>query len=311
MSYYAKILADSVAPHGKRLTTFEVSMPKFIQAELNTHRMLSRNSASSRAIPFEKFVKQVVDDPVLPVWWGKNQSGMQANEELSSTELTNFKYVAMRMQPPHGMLSAQVDELIPNNDRDFAKRLWLSARDTAVSFAEVMHDIGVHKQIVNRVLEPWIFTTVIVSATEWDNFFKLRCHKDAQPEFRHVALMMQDAYKSNKPTRIQRGDWHLPLIDVSDRLELSIDALRGPEAKIAALEYLCKVSVGRCARVSYLTHDGKRDMNKDVELCQRLMTSGHWSPFEHVATPAVTTSRVGNYIGWTQFRATVDPDFLW
>lgn len=293
MTYSARVLADSVAPNGKRLTTFEVVMPKFVQAELNTHRMLSRNSASSRAIPIEKFIEQVKKNPVLPVWWGKNQSGMQAREELSDNETA---------QDLHDVFGWLPDIPAP---RDRARNEWLSARDNAVESAQWLSEIGLHKQIVNRLLEPWIFTTVIVSATEWDNFFKLRCHPDAQPELRHVAVMMRDAREASTPVKMHHESdrRHLPLISAEEQAEMRFAGF--------SLTDICDVSVGRCARVSYLTHDGKRDWQADISLAKKLAESGHWSPFEHVAAPRAAAVRIGNFIGWEQYRAKVDPDFLW
>ena len=151
MSYSAKVLADSISPDGVRLTTMEVTFPRIVLAEFNTHRMFSRNSASSRAIPVEKMIQRVLDDPFSPVWWGKNQSGMQAAEELSGE--------ALRLARQH----------------------WLDARDFAISCVRLFQapEISLHKQIANRLLEPFLWHTVVVTATEWENFFALRCHKDA------------------------------------------------------------------------------------------------------------------------------------
>lgn len=258
MAYEARILADTINTCGNRLTTFEVTYPRFVHAELMTHRMLSRNSASSRAIPVQKMIDRVLSDPVIPIWWGKNQPGMQANEELEEKE------------------------------RDIVRWHWLDARDNSVAAARQLSKDGVHKQIVNRLLEPWMWITVIVSATEWDNFFHLRCHPDAQPEIRKIADMMQDLYKRNIPITGSYGYWHTPLIQ--------------PDEEFLYTEDRIKVSVGRCARVSYLTHDGKRDLQADIDLCDKLIASGHWSPFEHVARALTTPTRHGNFIGWRQYR---------
>lgn len=256
--YSCRILADSLSPNGNRLTTFEITYPRFVHSELMTHRMFSRNSASSRAIPIKTMIQNVLDDPVMPVWWGKNQAGMQAKEELTDDALSN------------------------------AKRNWLLARDDAIENCGILADIGLHKQIANRLLEPWMWITVIVSATDWDNFFHLRCHPDAQPEIQKIAYMMQDSYSYAVPTKAY---YHLPLMD-----QWTKDWAGDKDALVK------KVSVGRCARVSYLTHDGKRDPQADVDLCDRLIQSGHWSPFEHVATAMETDEYYGNFRGWLQFR---------
>src|SRR5262249_604270 len=147
--YQTRILKDSIAPCGKRLVTWELTYPRFVHAELMTHRLFSRNSASSRAIPVERLVARVREDPALPQWGGK-QAGMQAREEL----------------PPDLRLQAE--------------ELWLKARDLMLDVAGQLGALGLHKQLANRLIEPWMFITVIVSATEFDNWFHLRTHKDAQ-----------------------------------------------------------------------------------------------------------------------------------
>lgn len=263
MAYSAKILADSMAPCGARLITFEATYPRMVHSEAMTHRQLSRNAASSRAIPIAKMIEAVQNDPAMPVWWGKNQAGMQAREELTGEQL------------------------------EAAKSEWLYARDRAVAHAMRLSATGLHKQIVNRVLEPWMWITVIISATEWENFFALRDHPDAQPEIAHVARMMNEARRASVPRRLLVGEWHTPMVNMdefSDLLDADIDP--------------CAVSVGRCARVSYLTHDGRRDLLEDVKLHDRLVgsTPPHMSPFEHVACALDTPARSGNYIGFRQYR---------
>lgn len=258
MSYACRILADSVNTSGNRLTTFEVTYPRFVHSELLTHRMLSRNSSSSRAIPITKMIEQVKSDPVMPVWWGKNQQGMQANEELDDAALESVK------------------------------REWLLARDDAIENAGILSSDGLHKQIVNRLLEPWMWITVIVSATEWANFFHLRCHPDAQPEIQKIAYMMQDEYNASTPETLYHGEWHLPYVNKQD--------LGMP------LQDLLRVCVGRCARVSYLTHDKQRDPTADIELCERLIENNHWSPFEHVAVAMSVDKPSGNFRGFSQYR---------
>lgn len=269
MPYSAKILKDSLAPSGARLTTWELEYPRFVHSELMTHREFSRSAASSRAIPIEKMIKQVVDDPAMPKWWGKNQKGMQAREELS---------------PDEALL---------------AKAKWLDARDQAASNVWLLNKLGLHKQLANRLLEPWMFITVIVSATNFENWFHLRCHPDAQPEIKWVADEMQRLYRAATPTELKDCEWHLPLI-----FEEDIEEVRRVFVNAEIVdEYLVKISTGRCARVSYLTHDGKRDLAEDVALHNRLVTSGHWSPFEHVAQAVDNPNyRSGNFTGWSQYR---------
>lgn len=252
MTHSAKILADSISPDGERLTTFEVTFPRIVLAEFNTHRQFSRNSASSRAIPVEKMIRMVQEHPYVPTHWGKNQKGMQADEELAAFE------------------------------QKAARAVWNGAIQEAITQAKELVEIGVHKQIANRLLEPFMWHTVIVTATEWDNFFHLRCHHAAHPEIRRAAELMRDVMEQSEPRLVRFGGWHLPLIQLDEHVAQGLDE----EQKKAWLEHLCKVSVGRCARVSYLTHDGRRDPKEDVALCDRLLASGHMSPFEHVARPS-------------------------
>lgn len=264
--YKAQIIKDSIGPNDVRLTTFEITYPKFVHNELMTHRLFSRNTASSRAIPYSKTRQQVLDDPVIPVWWGKNQPGMQAAEELSLNE----------------------------KSKAFTK--WIDARTSAIEWADTLHEQGVHKQIVNRIIEPWMWITAIVTATEWQNFFHLRCHLDAQPEIRQIAEMMKGLYDSFIPERLNEGEWHLPYI-----LDTEI------------INYGCitDISVARCARVSYLTHDGRKSFEEDLKLFERLKTSGHWSPFEHVAQATSSQKWSGNFRGWKQYRKSFENECVW
>lgn len=247
MSYEVKVLADSTAS-GVRLTTLQVTLPRFVLAELNTHRMLSRNSASSRAIPVEKAIAKVRDNPFVPEAFAANQRGMQAGEELE-------------------------DEA--NHQ---ARAIWgygaCHAREAAAGLAQ----IGAHKQWANRPLEPYAWHTVIITATEWANFFSQRCSPDAQPEIRRAAEMMRDAMAASDPAEAKPGDWHMPFIDPSMGDTKWARGERGGPA-IA----LAKVATARCARVSYLTHDGLRDVRSDLALHDRLLKAGHMSPFEHCA----------------------------
>lgn len=257
--YLARILADSLSPGGARLTTFEATYPRFVHSELLTHRALSRNTSSSRAIPIEKMVQRIIDDPFIPVWWGKNVPGMQAPSELDKLE------------------------------RGRCLEEWLDQRDRAVACARRLAAHGLHKQLVNRILEPWMWVTTIISATDFSHFFALRCHPDAQPEIRLIADLMRHEYDLAVPGLLPAGEWHMPLVQWEDRLVHDSDVLR-------------KIAVGRCARVSYLTHNGVRDPMADVELHDRLIVSGHWSPFEHVAMSLETNERVGNFTGFFQYR---------
>lgn len=273
--YGVRILKDSVNIVDDRITTWELTYPRFVHAELMTHRMFSRNAASSRAIPTAKLMERIERSPVMPKWWGKNQSGMQAREEL------------------------------PPDDLNRARELWLFGRDQALAIARELHKVGLHKQIANRVLEPWMFITVIVTATEFDNWFFLRDTwpegeppGPAQPELAWVAREMRRARAASTPTLLKPGQWHLPLVELVD----ASDPLYVAREEAPALMDVVKISAARCARVSYLTHDGARDLSADLQLHDRLSGNGHWSPFEHPAQAMEAHVRSGNFIGWRQYR---------
>lgn len=274
MSYQCKIIADSVSPAGARLTTMEIVFPRFILAEFNTHRDFSRNSASSRAIPTAKLIERVLSDPYVPETWGVNKKGMQAGNEIGLQD-------AMRCESA-----------------------WFDARNQAVESTKLFDVLGVHKQWANRLLEPFLWHTVIVSATRWSNFFAQRCHPDAQPEMQRIAYLMKEGYEKSVP--VER-ELHTPYID-DEELGRAVWVLtpREVERKFGSDRFKDIrrfVSVARCARVSYLTHDGKRDIQVDLDLYEKLRTSNHWSPFEHVAFAKTdATARSGNFTGWSQFR---------
>ena len=179
--------------------------------------------------------------------------------------------------------------------RALARAEWQRALEDALAHAErlAQSDINLHKQLVNRILEPFAWITVIITATEWANFFTQRTHADAQPELKHLATLMLDAYRASEPRALALGEWHTPLILADEEAALPV-------------EQRLKISVARSARVSYLTHDGSRDHAKDVELYERLVAggaNGHWSPFEHVATPLASGDDwSGNFRGWQQYR---------
>ncbi len=269
--FSAKVLADSTNTCNNRLTTMELTYPRFIHSEVMTHRMFSRNAASSRAIPVEKMIEQVEKNPVIPIHWGKAQKGMQAYEVLS----------------PEDSIAAR-DE-------------WLFAGCDAVWRVRQLLALGLHKQIANRLLEPWMWITVVCTGNEgaWNNFFALRCHHEAEPHIQKIAGMARDVRSQSIPQKLSTGQWHHPLIGFEG------DELLSDEDKV-------KVSVGRCARVSYLTHDGIRDVQADIDLHDRLLASKHFSPFEHVARDSQYGYQdyEGNLgEGWRQYRKTLKGEY--
>jgi hypothetical protein len=256
--YSATILADSINPDGQRITTWKICIPKFVQGELNTHRKLSRNSGSSRARSVKTMIERALLDPVLPVEWGLEQRGMTAAHQL--------------------------DEATARE----AQAIWLAARDHAIGYAQALEKLGLHHQLVNRLLEPWLFVEVIVTATSIKNFFRQRCAPEAQPEIRRVALEMRDCYERSTPRSLDWGEWHTPLGDPE----------RGPGNQTKPSLHIAAV---RCARVSYqdIGLDYKEEL--DLKLFERLVRNGHWSPLEHIAIADRKGS--GNFDGWQQMRS--------
>jgi thymidylate synthase ThyX len=303
----ANILLDSINTSGNRLTTWVLTYPRFIHAEIMTHRMFSRNASSSRAIPVKKMLEDVKNNPAMPVYWGKNQAGMQAAEELDdSVPMTYWTSDSERIANPT-VLSTTLTL------RGAAKKEWLEARDNAVKYVETMSALGLHKQIANRLLEPWMHITVILTASEYGNFFSLRAHKDAQPEFQALAYMMLEKYNTSTPKELAVGEWHIPFGDKIDEVKLINDSLvkthgdkwwLNLDGDVVVQSAKLKIATARCARVSYLNFEGKDDYNSDIELADRLAASGHWSPFEHVAKAQWHSGQSGNFKGWEQYRKT-------
>lgn len=272
--YGATVVADSISPCGVRLTTIEATFPRIILAEFNTHRVFSRNSASSRAIPVKKRIEAILTDPYIPEAFASNKRGMQAGEDLDEDA----------------------------NER--ARNIWIAARDEAAAHARQLDTLGVHKQWANRLLEPFAWHTVVVTATEWDNYWALRISDMAQPEIKKVSIAMKTAMDASSPTPLNVGGWHLPYVQ-EDELT---GYLNGDTGSLSITE-LVQVSAARCARVSYLTQNGVRDVKEDIELYSRLTSAGHMSPHEH---PAIVEARqllpyntkfVGNFRApWVQHR---------
>lgn len=271
MAFAVRVVLDSISPGGKRLTTLTATYPRFIHAEVMTHRSLARNAASSRAIPWAKMREAIVNDPVSPIHWGAEQKGMQSGGEVEE----RFKVEA--------------------------DLTWMRARGAALFAADNLHRIGVHKSLVNRLVEPWMWITTLITATEWKNFYRLRVHPDAERHFQRIAGMMQEAMAASTPQKLAVGQWHMPFIREEDcHVEPDLGELE------TWTEVLKRVSSGRCARISYLTHEGKRSLRDDLALFSKLIERDddviHASPLEHVACAAEPTHRSGPFIGWHQFR---------
>lgn len=273
----AKVIADSISHTGIRLTTLQLCYPRFIHSEFMTHRVFSRNASSSRAIPVARMISQVWSNPAMPVHWGQNQPGMQAHQQLTGWRLT------------------------------LTKLAWRTAAKAAACIAWTMDKAGAHKQVANRILEPFQWIHVIVTSTEWSNFFSLRYHADADPTIRQLAIVMKDAMQESSPAKLTRTQWHLPYVTAQEQAN-------------NPMETLLKASAARCARVSYLTHEGKTpSLHQDIKLYARLIDSApmHASPVEHQAKPDThftvdsdprwsNPSMHGNFNGWIQHRKIVE-----
>ncbi|WP_222875361.1 FAD-dependent thymidylate synthase [Terrihabitans soli] len=294
----AKIIADSVSQAGIRLTSLQLRYPRFIHAELMTHRAFSRNASSSRAIPVSRLIDDMRRDPAMPIHWGKNQKGMQADEECNER---------VNLGPSMGL----AHEFLASSSE-----AWIHAMNQAIAVAEAFDAAGFHKQVVNRLLEPFSHINVLVTATDFANFFALRLHKDAEPHIRILAGEMKAAMDTSIPTELHPGEWHLPYVTKEDWAQFPPDLIEGGDGYSydEALENLMKVSVARCARLSYLTYEGKRSwLSDDIALYEKLVVAEpmHASPAEHQATPDTysqeyqdwdTPSQHGNLRGWRQHR---------
>ena len=277
MQISAKVIQHSLSKAGVELVTFELEYPRFIHSELMTHRVFSRNAASSRAIPISKMIAQVSTNPASPVHWGTNMPGMQARKEVL--------------------------------DIVEAKWAWGEAAKSAVKSAELLEDIGLHKQIVNRVLEPFQMMKTIVTATEWENFFELRTHKDAQPEFQELACMMQVAIAQSVPFHTEVGEWHVPYVSRYRCPEYKniFYYIDNEDQEDITAQQAVMVSASCAAQVSYRLLDGS--MDKAEKIYSKLINSKpiHASPFEHQAVDVNdSVNFYRNFKGWKQNRQYIE-----
>lgn len=280
MSIEAEILEDSINEKGQRLTTFVLRYPRYIHAELLTHRQFSRNASSSRAIPVNRIIDSVENDLVTPIHWGKNQKGMQAHEELS----------------------ADVQKK--------ALKVWKRLAKEAIKGARELAELGVHKQVTNRVLEPFSHISVVLTSTDFANFFHLRYHRDAQPEIKELARLMYKEYTEEEPRPVISFDGADTKTDTADpvvTMNAHLPFVKPHERELPFFQAL-SISQARCARVSYDNHDGTNtDIEKDRLLAESLAKSGHFSPFEHQALsmPHASPRHKGNFnhnYDWVQIR---------
>lgn len=319
--FLSRVILDSVSETtGKRLTTLELTFPRYILSEFNTHRLLSKNSASSRAIPTHKQITKLLENPFIPSpdTARYNQGGMQGNTVLSHDDYQEFVNIWKKGRS-RAVLTAielilgeketakalgreydKADDIFASQDaREAAveaikehSEYTLSKRKETGSVEQERY-LNVHKQTANRVIEPYVWHVVIASGTEWDNFWYLREDVDADPQIYKIAKLAHETYSESTPAELSLGQWHTPYVRREEKIEAENN-----------YDLWKKVSAGRCARVSYETHSGKRDIGADVKLHNRLITGKpHLSPLEHVATPTANENdRSGNFYGWSQHR---------
>lgn len=263
MEITATIIKDSVNEAGNRLTTFVLVYPRFIHPQVLTHRAFSRNTSSSRAIPVNKMIEAAIEADINPLVYGKNKKGMQSSEVLEE-------------------ISA-------------VKAAWDIGRDTAIAVAKQLSKYSLHKQYANRVLEPYLPITCILSATEFDNFFRLRISDHAQPEIQDLAVKMFKAMGESTPESKKIGELHIPFL-----LE--------EESESLSEEHKIMVSVARCARVSYSVPGEAKpsDIVSDITLASKLINDKHLSPTEHMARACGYDKQFANFRGWVQFRSVVE-----
>jgi hypothetical protein len=274
-NYEAEIVEDSLAENGIRLTTLQLRYPRYIHAELMTHRVFSRNASSSRAVPVAKMVDRALDEMVTPIRWGKNQAGMQA-----------------------------ADECLEGKALEEAQAIWSHMAQVCAAGVKELGVLGLHKQWANRPLEWFSTISVVVTSSTFDNWDELRRHPDAQPEIKYLAELIHEARMASTPVlrkrnRLHESGWHLPYVSGAER-EIYQDQP----------EYLAQLSSARCARTSYLNHDGSfPDRAKDVQLFKDLVGGVplHASPTEHQGYPLpLATQQSKNFFGWRQHRELVE-----
>jgi len=278
MGYYAKVISDSISPAGVRVSTLEARFPRFILAEMNTHRVFSRNSASSRAIPPEQNITNVTQEPFIPETFGKRVKGMGVGEDIE--------------------------------DQEAAKRAWTWMLDKVVQGSNMLIDLDCDKSRINRVLEPWMWHTAIITSTEWENFFGLRAPDGdtwqrgfpAQPEMQIIAIAMREALWGSEPEQLQEDWWHLPyakedeleeLCMLRKRVEEYPDTMSFAEDLEQHLEWMQDACSRRLARVSFDKHTDSEPFNVSITKAGELKVNGHFSPFEHVCRPLVTSDLPG------------------
>ena len=285
-----EIIADSIAPNGKRITTLRSIYWLCIHPEHLRHGPISHSVASGRAIPISRTIEQVTDNPWYPSQYGKTHKGMQHSEVFTGDD---------------------VHEL---------DKLWLETSRLMLEQVEKFNKIGVTKQLTNRLLAPWVQVRDVTTSTDYDAFLKLRLHDTAEIHIQELAVETLVALATSVPKKLEPGEWHLPFITDDDR-EYALYTFKEqePESYTFPMEVedafarhnvsmadqlLILISAARCAYTSYDKNKGK---TRDAELttaARKLLPYHHYSPFEHQARARNVSKYYvsGRSRGWQQAR---------
>ena len=311
-----KVVADSISTNGSRITTFELQFHRFLLPEFNTHRMFSRNAASSRAIPVNTQLDLIRNHPAMPLHWGKNQPGMQAKEECNNL----FEVDVPVFDDYHVPLVDSRGAPVLKKVKKTREEMWKNAANAMIEYAHRFSEAKYHKQIVNRLVEPFVHIKVVVTATSYNNFFYLRCHEDAQPEIHLLSRLMYDEMVHSVPRELNKGEWHVPYYEGSFGNGVWKSGCKNTLQEALAISASCS------AQVSYRKNDAS--LEKAQNIYDKLINSkpAHASPTEHQATPIVQDGNAnisfspdtweegitavrkngkllsGNFEGWIQHR---------
>lgn len=273
--YYARTLVDSEI-NNNRITTFEITFPRFIAEQILTHAMLRRNAGSLRATPTYKLYNACTVEPLV---WGSNRPGMQAGEELTGLRLT------------------------------IARNAWRFSRRVSLLCARIMHKAGLHKEECNRILTPYLWQTYVITSNEygWQNFFNQRCDSHAQPEIQKLAYLMRGEYNNSEPFEQRHHIPYDPLFEIDF---VADNYAFARQQNLSILELRKRISIARIARVSYYNHGSNAiDYNKDLALFSGLCAGRHYSPFDHVLT-YTENFKNGIYPSWKSVREELFPQFI-
>lgn len=285
-----KIVADSVSPSGCRITTFECEYPRYIHAEVMTHRAISRNGRSSRAEPLARVLARAKEDPVQPLVYMYDNTKMRSGEVMPFCGHVDVNEPDNKYVPRHLL-----------DDGDLAHLAWHESRRNAIKSFEWMSEAGLHRQYATRILEPYLRIKMILTATDWANFFGLRLSPGVMPEFQQLVVRMGRLFLASVPTPLRPGEWHLPYITNEEKSAYNNTGS------------LIKASSARCARISYDSLDGKqKSIEEDVELYDTKLNVRplHATPMEHPSQCLDDARRVRNFVGWGPWRACMDRDTI-